>query len=421
MTKRLSIFLLQICALCLPAVNSFAAEKIPAIQSIIIMEAGIESRSFHTKEPPGACKDYALSLADVREFLAKAKVVDTKYDYLPKSRCWTTVKMTTQDGKKVGMIIERSRRGSTFTRVENKISSETLSLYCSECRNKKFYDAKPIPSNAEVEAQRQAIKESIVNMLAKGDFKADEVNAVEDWKELDPTHYIPSFETELACKDFNLTAKNVEDFFKNSRLLSNPEEATGSGHSRCIVKSPVVLQDGKTVYFEIDKARNGSVLFSDNPEGVLNQRLDYFCENCKNEKFYPPEWKATSNRPIVKNVTFTDNGAWSETMSSQSEMTPPEGCKDFLLTEEDVREFFNVARPSHSREFMNELDASCCFAAGTAVLQDGREATWLIDRFRRGSMYIRGGSPLYYYGAQVNSPLYYEACDIDCIRGEETR
>lgn len=109
-------------------------------------------------------------------------------------------------------------------------------------------------------------------------------------------------------------------------------------------------------------------------------------------------------RPSIKKIVIEENGAWSERSSSDE---TPEMCASFVLKESDVRQFFKVARFSSSHEQVHDLEISRCYAAGRAVLQDGREATWLIDRARLGIFRFTSDSALYFYCKKCSRRLYW--------------
>ncbi len=117
-------------------------------------------------------------------------------------------------------------------------------------------------------------------------------------------------------------------------------------------------------------------------------------------------------RPVIKSVVIEENAAWTTHISSDE---PPEACADFILTKADVRQLFKVAREATEREYEHDLDMSRCYASGRAVLQDGREAHWKIDRMRRGAQWFSDGTILYFYCGKCRSKKFYEDCDIDCI------
>lgn len=117
------------------------------------------------------------------------------------------------------------------------------------------------------------------------------------------------------------------------------------------------------------------------------------------------EFDAPRRRPVIKQVIIEKNAAWSDKRSSSDET--PDNCASFVLKESDVLRFFQVARFSSFHEQVHDLEVSRCYAAGRAVLQDGREATWLIDRARQGVFEFAEGGALYFYCKKCSRRLYW--------------
>jgi hypothetical protein len=126
-------------------------------------------------------------------------------------------------------------------------------------------------------------------------------------------------------------------------------------------------------------------------------------------------------RPIIKSINIEINAGAGDRPD-----TPPhalEPCDDFILNESDVLEFFKKARVITGREFTVVLDTSRCFVRGTAILKNGREVGWYIDRFRRGTMWFWKSrkfpnipDDIYFYCGKCSSKVYYEDCNIKCSR-----
>lgn len=116
--------------------------------------------------------------------------------------------------------------------------------------------------------------------------------------------------------------------------------------------------------------------------------------------------------PAIKSITVERNGAWTTDISGDE---PREACTDFILTQGDVRQFFEIARDATEREYGHDLEMSRCYASGRVALRDGRNAHWKIDRTRRGALWFPDGSILYFYCGKCSSTKYYEDCDIECI------
>jgi hypothetical protein len=124
-------------------------------------------------------------------------------------------------------------------------------------------------------------------------------------------------------------------------------------------------------------------------------------------------------KPIVKSVTIKINAGADE----DSNMPPHalEPCDDFSMTEADILEFFKKAEVVDERDYEVVLYTSRCFVSGKAILKNGREAGWKIDRFRRGTMWFLKSekfpnipNDVYFFCGTCRSDKYYEACDVKC-------
>jgi hypothetical protein len=124
--------------------------------------------------------------------------------------------------------------------------------------------------------------------------------------------------------------------------------------------------------------------------------------------------------PGIVRVIFDEDGN-PFTMPSDIPLTKfddSEICKDFTLTEEDIREFFRDARRSNRME-AHEFIVSRCRVSGDLILGDGRKAPFEIDQNRQGWMAPEKGTFLWFYCATCKNQGYFEACDIDCLRADE--
>ena len=128
------------------------------------------------------------------------------------------------------------------------------------------------------------------------------------------------------------------------------------------------------------------------------------------------EKEAPRKRPAIKKVKIEENGVGWDVRSTPPEALEP--CADFILKDEDVRQFFKVARFSTSHENVHDLDVSRCYASGRIVLRDGQEATWQINRARSGILWFPDNSTLYFFCGKCSSRVYWKACDLDCIHAE---
>lgn len=109
-------------------------------------------------------------------------------------------------------------------------------------------------------------------------------------------------------------------------------------------------------------------------------------------------------------VKIEHNGAYQGNISSDE---TKKSCEDFVLIETEVTTFFSISRSATEREYGHDLIASNCYASGVLEL-DGHQGTWQIDRARRGFLSLEGKTE-YYYCAECDGLLFYEACDMNCV------
>jgi hypothetical protein len=125
--------------------------------------------------------------------------------------------------------------------------------------------------------------------------------------------------------------------------------------------------------------------------------------------------KASGNLLNPESIKIEHNGDFSGYVNSDE---TPEMCKSFILDKADVLSFFTSARSATLREYEHDLTASNCYASGTFVSESGVSGDWKIDRSRRGGIHVQHKEPEYYYCGECKSQLFYEPCDMDCVRGE---
>jgi len=114
---------------------------------------------------------------------------------------------------------------------------------------------------------------------------------------------------------------------------------------------------------------------------------------------------------IVESVIFESNGSFSGDISGNETEAV---CKEFVLSEDEGKNFFLQSRVATEREYTHDLLPSNCFSGGTLTTSQGRLATWKIDRARRGYLIFADGDVQYLYCADCTETIYFEACDIGC-------
>jgi len=108
----------------------------------------------------------------------------------------------------------------------------------------------------------------------------------------------------------------------------------------------------------------------------------------------------------VKKIVIKEIGKWSDRRSSSDETQ--QDCAAFRPRETDVREFFHRARRVSFSKYLNDLDASRCYAAGEIFFENGDRGTWVIDAGRRGVLTLSGGVNLYFFCTKCRANVFYE-------------
>jgi len=271
---------------------------------------------------------------------------------------------------------------------------------------------------AAAEAGKKSVIELVLNEVSTNKFKSIMVLDRDNWDITDPAHFIPSFEaTERVCKGFDLTEADVREFFQKAQLWTEKQKEyyeTSQPKSRCYVNGDIQLQNGTVVTWQIDKARNGYILFADNSEGeTVSLRARLFCEKCTSEKFYPRKWDGF--RPIVKSVTIKENGIPYIPEEAEKEFAQKlyKDCEKSKLSKANVIEYFKAARPATRTEYL-ETPFSLCSAKGAAVLGNGKKVNWRIKSNRYGSVSFGNGIEIYYYCHDCNPRVFEKDCDLEC-------
>jgi hypothetical protein len=227
-----------------------------------------------------------------------------------------------------------------------------------------------------------------------------------------------TFETDKICRNVSFSEADIREFLEKSRIISDDErdKLLSEGRiSRCRAEGTLELENGERVTWDMDRARMGSLYFHSPHRGM--EWL--YCETCDSKRRYsiaPGDLEKL--RPKVKTITIVGNDRY--TLEGPL-YTPTESCqKEFTLTPDDIREFFDLAEPvsSYDKDDPHDGEQSHCHLIGEAVLQDGTKATWIVNRFRRGYLDIPGGEEeqiVHYFCENCQSKKYYAPCDTDCI------
>lgn len=82
-------------------------------------------------------------------------------------------------------------------------------------------------------------------------------------------------------------------------------------------------------------------------------------------------------------------------------------CDQFILTEQEVKDFFNATRTVREPDYRHMLDWSPCYVKGSLTLADGSTASWAIHRFRAGSLILNSGETIYLYCPQCRGTAFH--------------
>jgi hypothetical protein len=105
------------------------------------------------------------------------------------------------------------------------------------------------------------------------------------------------------------------------------------------------------------------------------------------EEIKPHEWTD------IKSIIIKENGAWTEQDANEE---TSEVCKAFMISEEEVKDFFLHSHSVSSSQYKN-IRSSNCYAAGEITFANGDSGQWQIDLRKRGGIILRDGRKLYFY------------------------
>jgi hypothetical protein len=100
----------------------------------------------------------------------------------------------------------------------------------------------------------------------------------------------------------------------------------------------------------------------------------------------------------LQSIVVEQDGQWHQ-MGTQ-EQTPAQ-CARFRLTAPAARRWFRQAREVSEHAWLEELDWTPCFAAGTLVTSDGRPLRWQLDRAGRAQVTISPSVSVYLGGPEL--------------------
>lgn len=152
------------------------------------------------------------------------------------------------------------------------------------------------------------------------------------------------------------------------------------------------------------------VLLLTNPvsaQAILKNTLEQ--DACQADSFEGAGKNYSIPRPYrlskIKSLVINQNGAWSDNVES-SETTGM--CSSFLLSKNDVRDFFRHPKRISGWEYWNGLSMSRCHAYGEITFVNGDYGKWRIDAMRRGRIILADGRSLYFLGKNARAKALYE-------------
>jgi len=116
----------------------------------------------------------------------------------------------------------------------------------------------------------------------------------------------------------------------------------------------------------------------------------------------------SGKKPYIRkpmNIVIQKNAAWDGFIKTDETAAM---CKDFVLTENDVNEFFMVARLDTEQEYSHGQVMSRCYAEGELTLPRKYKGKWRIDRARRGILMVEGDQTYFFYCESCASRKYAE-------------
>jgi len=72
-------------------------------------------------------------------------------------------------------------------------------------------------------------------------------------------------------------------------------------------------------------------------------------------------------------------------------------CESFSLTEDDVEEYFRMAKRVSKNDYRHMLDWSPCYVKGEIMLNNGDTGGWGIHQYRGGSVNFGTDETIYMY------------------------
>ena len=116
----------------------------------------------------------------------------------------------------------------------------------------------------------------------------------------------------------------------------------------------------------------------------------------------------SDDKPYIRKpmkIIIQKNAAWDGFIKTDETAT---ACKEFVLTTQDVNEFFQVARLDTEHEYSQGQVMSRCYAEGELTLPRKYKGKWRIDRARRGILMVEGAQTYFFYCESCTGRQYVE-------------
>ncbi len=72
-------------------------------------------------------------------------------------------------------------------------------------------------------------------------------------------------------------------------------------------------------------------------------------------------------------------------------------CEKFTLTQNDIEEYFNMAKRISKNDYRHMLDWSPCYVKGNIILDNGDTGEWGIHQYRGGTVTFGADETIYMY------------------------
>ncbi len=103
-------------------------------------------------------------------------------------------------------------------------------------------------------------------------------------------------------------------------------------------------------------------------------------------KLYPLNLKG------INKITITETG-----IKSVAGKELNISCKNFALTQENLKEYFNKAKSVSKNDYRHMLDWSPCYVRGEIFLKNGEIGKWGIHQYRGGTINFDSNKTIYMY------------------------